>query len=700
MTTLLFHACSHLTGEPKGLKESHDPYLWLEDIYSETSLNWARKHNEKTLGILTENPIFRKFEPQIREILTAKDRIPFPQHQSGYVYNFWQDAEHVKGLWRRTPMADYALPHPKWEILLDIDALSKRENESWVFQGADCLPPQGKLCLVRLSRGGKDAAIIREFDLERKLFVDDGFLLPEAKTDIAWIDSNTLLVATDFGPGTLTDSGYPRIIKRWHRGTPLKDAETLMEVSANDMSISAWTSHRPEGNLSFVSRRKSFYEGENFLLTSDTTLAKLPFPDSANFEGVFQGHIFAVLRFPWKLKSKTIPEGSLVSIPLNRLAEFDDALEVVYSPGERASIQYVNMTKNFILIDTLDNVKGRLVKIKKDKKGWAEEILPFPDNGEIGVVSIDAFDDLFFVQFQSFLVPTSLYLGNLDSAPGPRMIRQLPVRFDSRKMVTEQRETVSRDGTKVPYFIVHKEDIKLDGTNPTLLYGYGGFEIGLTPSYLGTAGKVWLENGGIYVVANIRGGGEFGPKWHQSALKENRQRAYDDFISVAEDLIKHKFTSPRHLGIQGGSNGGLLVGAVFVQRPDIFNAVICQVPLLDMLRYHYLLAGASWTAEYGNPDDPADTQALAAIRRYSPYQNVKREVKYPRIFFYTSTRDDRVHPGHARKMVARMEEFGHDVIYYENIEGGHGGSADLDQLIRRISMDYTYLFMQLGSKIK
>ncbi len=689
MTTLIHTACSH------SLSKSDDPYLWLEDIYSDTSLNWARQHNEKTFGILSQQPIYSEIEPKIREILTAKDRIPMPNHQHGYVYNFWQDAEHVKGLWRRTPMAEYSTPHPKWEIMLDIDALSKAENESWVFQGADCLSPEGKLCLVRLSRGGKDAAIIREFDLKRKVFVEGGFSLPEAKGEMSWIDNDTVFVSTDFGPGSMTDSGYPRIVKTWKRGTLLKDAETLMEVPATEMSVSGWTSHRPEGNLSFISRRKSFYEGEDFLLDRGKTLRKLPFPDSANFEGVFHGNALAILRFPWKLATRTIPEGALVSLPLTRFGELDQALEIIYAPSERASIQHIALTKNNILIATLDNVKGRLLRVGRAKNAWKIETLPFPDHGSISVVSADPFDDQYFAQFQSFLVPTSLYLGNLHPEKKPHVVQQVPARFDASQMVTEQLESTSRDGIKVPYFVIHKKGIKLDGTNPTLLYGYGGFEIGLTPWYLNQTGKVWVARGGIYVVANIRGGGEFGPKWHQAALKENRQRAYDDFISVAEDLIQHKFTSSRHLGIQGGSNGGLLVGAVFVQRPELFNAVLCQVPLLDMLRYQHLLAGASWMAEYGNPDDPADAKATLAIKRYSPYQNVKREVKYPRIFFYTSTRDDRVHPGHARKMVARMEEFGHDVLYYENIEGGHSGSADLDQLIKRMAMDYTYLSMQL-----
>jgi len=681
--------CSHVS------HENQDKYLWLEDIYSETSLAWAGQHNEKALDVLKQQPIYHEIAPQIRKILSAQDRIALPDHHNGHVYNFWQDGEHVKGLWRRTTLSDYAHANPKWETLLDIDALSKAENESWVFKSAQCLMPESKRCLVELSRGGKDAAFFREFDLEKKVFISDGFILPEAKSQVAWMDINTLLVATDFGPDTLTDSGYARIVKKWKRGTPLQQAQSLMQVKTSDMSISGWTSHRPEGNMSFVLTRHSFYVGENFWLQDNGKLVKLPFPSSANFEGVFHGEALALLRFPWKIGTQTIAAGALVSLPLDDLTQVENSVRVVYAPKERSSIQQVSLSKNAILIAILDNVKGRLLRAEKKNHSWATTVLDFPDHGDIAVVSSNAFDDQFFAQFQSFLVPNSIYVGNLLSHQVPKLVQQLPARFNASDMVTEQRQATSRDGTKIPYFIVHKKSIKLDGTNPTLLYGYGGFEIGLTPWYLSTTGKVWLEKGGVYVVANIRGGGEFGPAWHQSALKENRQRAYDDFISVSEDLIKNNYTSPRHLGIQGGSNGGLLVGAVFVQRPELYNAVLCQVPLLDMLRYQLLLAGASWTAEYGNPDDPADVEATKAIMHYSPYQNVKPKAKYPRVFFYTSTRDDRVHPGHARKMVARMEEFGHDVLYYENIEGGHSGSADLEQLIQRISMDYSFLFMQL-----
>ncbi|MEK6624706.1 MAG: S9 family peptidase, partial [Bdellovibrionota bacterium] len=449
MAILFSGACSHMTGSPE------DPYLWLEDIYSDTSLNWARKHNEKTLGLLTARPIYKEIEPKIREILTAKDRIPFPNHRQQYVYNFWQDAEHVKGLWRRTGFTDYVNPNPNWEILLDIDALSRAENESWVFHGAQCLPPEERRCLIQLSRGGKDAAIYREFDLDQKVFLPDGFSLPEAKSDMFWIDLNTVFVSTDFGPGSLTDSGYPRIVKKWKRGTLLAEAETLLEGQISDMGVYGWTSHRPEGNLSFISRRKSFYESENFMLEKDGTLHKLPFPDSANLENVFHGYAMAILRFPWQLGARTIPEGALVSLSLSpdRLAEPDRAVEVVYVPSERASIQHLAVTKNFMVLDTLDNVKGRLLRVQKSKNGWSTETLPFPDNGEIGVVSVDAFDDRYFAQFQSFLVPTSLYLGDLQSQQKPHVVRQLPARFDASTMVTEQRTAISHDGTNVPYFI-------------------------------------------------------------------------------------------------------------------------------------------------------------------------------------------------------------------------------------------------------
>ncbi|MBI4565243.1 MAG: S9 family peptidase [Planctomycetes bacterium] len=656
-----------------------DMYLWLEEIESEKALEWVRAHNEKSLELLTADPQYAEIEAQARAILLAKDRIPAPDLRGGWVVNFWQDADHPRGLWRRARPAEYEKPEPAWETMLDLDALARDEGENWVWKGATTLPPDHDRAMLFLSRGGKDATVVREFDVPSRSFVAGGFALPEAKSRVSWLDRDTLFVGTDFGPGTLTKSGYPRQVRLWKRGTPHLDAPLVFEGAEEDVSVSAFTSFRPEGSFTFVARAKTFFEADMFLRAEDGQLRKLPFPDDASFEGIFQGHLLATLRSEWR----GFPAGALVSVPVDR----PDAAEAVYRPDERSSVTRVSTARQHLVLNVLSNVQGRVVKVRRTQ-GWELEPVALPDGGSAGVVSADPFDDRVYVGYESFLVPYTLYAIGRDVRP----VRRLPERFDARRLAVDQFEAQSPDGTRVPYFVIRRDDLAFDGSNPTLLYGYGGFEISMTPAYMAVAGKAWLEKGGVFALANIRGGGEFGPKWHRAALKENRQRAYDDFISVAEDLVRRRVTSPRRLGIMGGSNGGLLVGAAFTQRPYLFHAVVCQVPLLDMLRYHKLLAGHSWMAEYGDPEDP---EMAEVIRRYSPYQNVRPRTEYPHVFFVTSTKDDRVHPGHARKMAAKMEAQGHDILYYENIEGGHSAAANLEQRVKRTALEYTYLFRQL-----
>ncbi|MCM2324555.1 MAG: prolyl oligopeptidase family serine peptidase [Oligoflexia bacterium] len=675
----------------------NDPYLWLEEVESEKALTWARAQNERTLPLLSAHPRYKQLESEIRKIVTAKDRIPYPGISQGWIYNFWQDATHIKGVWRRTSLKDYQKKEPTWDVILDIDALSKAESESWVFEGSSCLPPAYERCLITLSRGGKDASVTREFNLKTRKFIpaeEGGFVLPEAKSRVAWLDQDTLFVGTDFGEGSLTDAGYPRLVKLWKRGTPLATAKTIFEGEKTDVSSSGYTLFLPEGNFSLISRSPSFFEEENFLLDpANGKLRKLPFPRDSEFQTIFQGQLLARLKKEWKTASQTLPEGAVIALPIANLNDEDPtaAVQVLFAPDARTTVEAVVRTRGHLYLQVLSNVRGRVLELVKTSSGWHFEHVELPDNGVASIVSASRFDDIYFASFQSYLTPPSVF--QLEPGRKPKVVKRLAARFDAKGLITEQLEATSADGTKVPYFVVRPKSLKLDGSTPTILYGYGGFEIPSAPYYSGGIGKTWLEKGGIYVVANIRGGGEFGPKWHQAALKENRQRSFDDFIAVATDLIQRKLTSPRHLGIWGGSNGGLLVGATFVQRPDLFNAVLCEVPLLDMMRYHRLLAGSSWIGEFGDPEDPAMAEALL---RYSPYQNVRREVKYPKVYFFTSAKDDRVHPAHARKMVARMLEQGHDVLYYENIEGGHGGSADLEQVIRKSALQYTYFHDRLA----
>lgn len=668
-----------------------DPYLWLEEVESERALGFAREHNDRTLARLEAHPLFRTIYERNLEILNSDQRIPSPSQMGGYVYNFWRDAGHVRGIWRRVSVEGYRQPEPPWERVIDLDALAAEEGENWVWGGAACRYPEYDRCLIALSRGGADATVMREFDLTDLRFIDDGFALPEAKSDVAWRDRDSIFVGTDFGDGSLTDSGYPRTVRIWQRGTPLDEAETVFEGDRADVSVSGYRLWDGSSYFDIVLQATSFYTF-NYFLRIDGTLRRLDLPEDAELVDVIGDRALIELKSDWPRGEETLPQGALVAATLESLADGNASFEILFEPTTTAFLAGVSRTRGTVVLNVLDNVVSRVVLLEREASGWQAEDLQVPEQGSIGVVSTELASDRFYFGYTDFLTPPSLF--EADAGTGEAaVVKRQPAFFDADGMQVEQLMAISPDGTSVPYFVVKPRGFEPDGRNPTLLYGYGGFEISETPSYSATVGTGWLEHGGVFVVANIRGGGEFGPAWHQAALKENRQRAYDDFIAVAEDLIARDITTPEFLGIRGGSNGGLLVGAAFVQRPDLFNAVVCQVPLLDMRRYHLLLAGASWMAEYGDPDDPDE---WAFISRYSPYQNVSAEADYPEVFFFTSTRDDRVHPAHARKMVAHMEEQGHDVLYYENIEGGHGGAANLNQTALNQALFYAYLHDRLS----
>lgn len=667
-----------------------DPFAWLEEVEGERALDWAREQNAESLDYLKSHPLFEPIHERNLEIYNSEERIAYPGQMGGQIYNFWQDAEHVRGIWRRTSPEAYRQEEPEWETLIDVDRLAEAEDENWVWSGSDCRYPDYDLCLVSLSRGGADATVVREFDLREQRFVEDGFRLPEAKSAVAWRDADSVFVGTDFGAGSLTDSGYPRIVKIWKRGTPLEQAETVFEGDKSDVGTWAFRAWDGDDYYDMIQQSTSFYT-RNYFVLRDGEPARLDLPEDAEFTGLLDGQVLVELKSDWKRGDTTFRQGALLATGIAPLLAGKAEFEVLFKPTERASITSVSSTDNAFLVNILDNVISRVVRFRHDAEGWHRHEMEMPSPGAVSIVSTDDKTDSYYFNYTGFLTPSSLYEADALEDTS-RVIKSQPAFFDPEGMTVQQYEATSADGTKIPYFMVTPRGFEPDGENPTLLYGYGGFEISMRPSYSATAGTAWLARGGVYVVANIRGGGEFGPRWHQAALKENRQRAYDDFIAVAEDLVRRDITSPEHLGIQGGSNGGLLVGATFVQRPDLFNAVVCQVPLLDMKRYHKLLAGASWMAEYGDPDKPEE---WAYIKEYSPYQNVSKDADYPKVYFFTSTRDDRVHPGHARKMVARMKAQGHDVLYYENIEGGHGGAANLNQAALNSALSYTYLHDRL-----
>lgn len=667
-----------------------DPYLWLEDVHGARALDWVRERNARTEADIAAAPAFKTLEADIRAILDSDAKIPGVEKIGAYYYNFWKDAQHPRGLWRRTTLEEYRTPEPRWETVLDLDALNAAEGAQWVWHGADCLRPKYERCLIALSPGGSDADVTREFDLATKQFVKDGFFRPEAKGGLAWIDEDTVYVYTDFGPGSLTRSGYPRIVKQWRRGTPLAAASVVYEGKPDDMYIAALRDHTPGYQRDFVSRTLAFYNDELYLRDKNGQLHKIDAPNSAQ-KSVHKDWLLLELREPYAAGGRTYPAGALIA------ARFDDFMagkrdfDLLFTPTDQAALAGYTWTRDHLVLNVMEDVKNRLVVLTPGAHGWARsDFTGAPAMGTVAVAAVDPdASNAVWLTATDFLTPTTLSLAEIGKAP--EVLKSNPAFFDGSKDVIEQHFATSKDGTRVPYFLVRPKDLKFDGQAPTLLYGYGGFEVSMTPAYSGALGKGWLEKGGVYVLANIRGGGEYGPRWHQAALKQNRHRAYEDFAAVAQDLIARGITSPAHLGIQGGSNGGLLMGNMTVLYPELFGAVVCQVPLLDMKRYSKLLAGASWMAEYGDPD----TSDWEFIQSFSPYQNVRPGVTYPPVLFTTSTRDDRVHPGHARKMMARMMEQGHDVTYYENIEGGHGGAADNRQRAHMQALAYTFLKQRL-----
>jgi prolyl oligopeptidase len=672
------------------MAQTDDPYLWLEDVGGDKPLAWVKERNAESQPLIEAKPEFRGIHERLLAIYNSRDRIPVAVKRGPWLYNFWQDERNPRGLWRRTTLAEYRKPAPAWETVLDMDKLGADEKEMWVWGGADCLYPDYKRCLVRLARGGSDAAQVREFDTVAKAFVGDGFRLPDAKSDTAWRDQGAIYVATDFGPGTLTTSGYPRIVKEWKRGTALADAKMVLEGKETDVGIGAGVTNEKGRRYEVVVNSVSFWERDTFLRQGDAW-TRIDTPRDADL-GFGSGHIFVLLKKDWKPAAKTYKAGSLIAQKLDGFLAGKREFAVIFEPREGVALQSFTLTHDYVVLDVLDHVKSRITEVRMVDGVWIMRPVPVPESAAIGVAAVDRDESNdYWMTVTSFIEPTSLHLATAGKTEREKM-KALPAFFDAKGLVTEQFEATSKDGTKIPYFVVRRESAKLDGTNPTILYGYGGFEISLLPSYSGAIGAGWLEKGGIYVLSNIRGGSEFGPQWHLTARREGRQKAHDDFIAVAEDLIRRGVTSARHLGIVGGSQGGLLVGAAFTQRPDLFRAVVCQVPLLDMRRFNKLLAGASWMDEYGNPDDPAD---WSFISKYSPYQNVFADRKYPKVLFITSTRDDRVHPGHARKMVAKMRDQGHDVLYYENIEGGHAAASTPSQQAYKGALTYTFLLNEL-----
>ena len=677
---------------------SDDPFTYMEAAQDPKALDWVKTENARTLGVLQADPRYQGFHDDVLKIVTATDRIPAPGFHglTDQIDNFWQDKEHVRGLWRRTTLASYESATPEWRTVLDVDALSKEAGANWIYKGADCLAPDERICLVSLSTAGKDAVEMREFDADDAKFVEGGFHLPDGKQNVTWLDKDTLLVSREWTPGEMTNSGYAFVIKSLKRGQSLDQATEIFRGTKTDVSVDPFVLRDPDGHVEAVLVRRgvSFFESEYYLLGDASGLhaaQKLPLPLKSSIVGLLHGQLIMTLEQDWP--ERDLKQGDLISFDLAALKHDPASAKatLILRPTARQSIDGITMTRNRMVLAFYENVKGSADVYDFKDGAWTHTRLDLPKNVSIGLGSSSSRDDRLFVNVSGYLNPSSLWLA--DAATGAvKQVKSSPARFDATGLTVDQFEATSSDGTKIPYFVVHRAKWKLDGNNPTLLYAYGGFQVSQLPGYSGNVGKLWLERGGVYVVANIRGGGEFGPAWHNAGLKEHRQLVYDDFAAVGKDLIARKITTPRRLGIEGGSNGGLLMGVEMTQHPDLWNAVVIQVPLFDMIRYTQIDAGASWIGEYG---DPAIPEQRAYIIKYSPYQAIKAGVKYPEPYFETSTADDRVGPGHARKAAAKMQALGYPFYYYENIEGGHAASANLAETAKRVALEFTYLTRKL-----
>ncbi|WP_329112849.1 prolyl oligopeptidase family serine peptidase [Streptomyces sp. NBC_01353] len=668
-------------------RDDDDPYLWLEDVEGEAALEWVAERNTETAAALASDADFTALKKRLREVLDASDRIPYTARRGAFLYNFWRDATHVRGVWRRTTLEQYRKDAPQWEDVLDLDALAAAEDEKWLWAGARVRHPEYDRALVCLSRDGGDAVVVREFDLATRTFVDGGFRVGEAKTRIGWIDADTVFIGTDFGPGSLTDAGYPRTVRRWRRGTPLEEAEPVFEADPVDVAASGWRDTTPGFERDFVARSLDFFRGETYVLGADDTLVKIDVPDDAD-SYVHRRHLIVTLKSDW-LGQRA---GSLLAFDFEAFLTGDRTAAVLFTPDERTALAGHSWTRHHLILETMRDVSTRIEVLTPDPGGaWART--PLTDVPELSAVTVVDTDpdlsDEYFLDVSGFLQPSTLYRGEIGA--DTEILKQAPARFATAGLTVEQFFATSPDGTRVPYFVIGP-DRAATGPGPTLLYGYGGFEVSLTPYYGAVKGRAWLERGGTYVIANIRGGGEYGPDWHQAALGAHRPRAFEDFAAVAADLVARGITTPAMLGAAGGSNGGLLMGAMLTRHPELFGAIVAQVPLLDMLRFHKLLAGASWIAEYGNPDDEADRPHLRAI---SPYHQLAEDRVYPPVLLMTSTRDDRVHPGHARKAAARLRELGHEVLLHENTGGGHAGAGDNEQAAHNDALVHTFLWQRL-----
>ncbi|HEV3090028.1 MAG TPA: prolyl oligopeptidase family serine peptidase [Candidatus Cybelea sp.] len=708
-TTVLFVGAVRAADGPQttvaqaipGVIGDDDPYLWLEQKDGARALAWVNEENAKTLAVLQNDSHYQGLFNGALSVVNNSQRIPYPNYLHGAVYNFWQDQTHVRGIWRRTTIASYRTESPNWTTVLDLDQLATSEKANWVWKGAQCEEPAERYCMLALSNGGEDAITLREFDLDTGRFVPGGFDLPRGKQTVAWDGPNTLIVSREWEPGQVTASGYPYVVKRLRRGQQLSDATEIFRGEKTDQLTSApGEIHDGAGNTAIVIVRAPTFFTQQLSIETPSGLRRLALPPKISLTGMVAGRLIFALTQAWSSGGASLPNGSLIAVPLKNAVTAPAHLRatLVYAPGPREAVAIaaadggVSTTKHTAVVSIYHNVNGReLILTPRADGTWSRRQFDLPDNSSTGVADASLHNDDVFLTVTSFLTPTSLYYANASNGSMAE-VKRLPEEFDASNDVVDQHEATSKDGTQVPYYVVHPKNMQLDGSNPTVLYAYGGFQVAETPGYSAITGKSWLEHGGVYVLANIRGGGEFGPEWHDAGLTVHRQRIYDDFYAVAQDLVNSKITDSRHLGIEGGSNGGLLMGVEFTQHPEMYNAVSIGVPLLDMMRYEQIEAGASWVDEYGSVSVP---EQRAFLRSISPYQNLRAGVSYPEPYIWTTTKDDRVGPEAARKFAAKLSAMKVAYLFYEVTEGGHGAGANLQEAAKTFALQWTYFAMKL-----
>ena len=669
-----------------------DPYLWLEEVDGERALAWVETQSAATLTRFGDTR-FAADRDTLAAIFDRPDNIPVIARRGTKVFNFWKDAAHPRGLWRTTTLDSYRGERPEWDILLDLDALAAREGEDWIWSGAATLPGSHDRAILMLSRGGADAVVLREFDLSSHDFVSAGFILPEAKGGAAWLDRDTLLLSSALGDGMATSSGYARTVRLWRRGTDPSTAPVIFETGADHMSVWADLDRQAEDERVWFVERVGFFDIVVWI--GDRTGPKTRIDLPTDVQGQWHSGWLAVKRrTQWTIGGDTHPPDTVLGISFPAFLDGDRRFTKLFEPTERRALQGLFWSGGRLVLSILDDLKPVFEVLTPSGVGWARQrITGLPDIGVAHVWSLDvrteeSTGDL-LASAQDPLTPPSLYL--IPPRAAPQLLKRGPQAFDPAGLAMARHEAISEDGTRIPYVQVGPPGNT--GEAPVHLSGYGGFGISMLPYYNSAVGKLWLERGGTGVVANIRGGGEFGTAWHDAGRREEKRLSHDDFAAVAADLVRRGVTLPGRIAAEGGSNGGILITNMLTRYPELFGALFCTIPLIDMRRYAKLHAGASWIAEYGDPDNPADWAFLAAI---SAYHQAVPGRPYPPILIATSRRDDRVHPGHARKMAAKLQAMGYEAYFYEPAAGGHGYGKDNAERAAFTALGYNFLRRAIG----